>query len=237
MIILERRERILDILEKQRTSTVRDLAKALYISEASIRRDLESLEKAGLVRRIYGGVVLEKYKNGVIPLQMRDGDHSAAKDELARQAAELVNDGDTLMLDASSTVRRMIRYLKDKNDLKIITNNLVIFNEWQGSGQLYCTGGQYNEKNAAFFGQSAENYLQSLHADWCFFSSQGLSLDGEISDASEAETSLRQVMLARSRHQVFLCDASKVGVRQMFTLCHKDDVSHILCNAPLPWEG
>lgn len=189
------------------------------------------------MRRIYGGVVLEKYNNGVVPLQMRDSDHSAAKDELARRAASLVKDGDVLILDASSTVRRMIKYLKEKNNLKIITNNLLIFDEWEGDGQLYCTGGQYNEKNASFYGQSAENYLQALHADWCFFSSQGISESGEINDASEPDTSLRKVMIARSSQQVFLCDASKIGVRHMFTLCHKDDISHILCNTPLPWEG
>ena len=237
MIILERREKILKILEKQRSATIRELANAIFISEASIRRDVEALEKAGLVRRMYGGVMLEKYRNAVVPLELRDSEHSSVKEELARRAAQLVSDGDTLMLDASSTVRRMVKYLEGRRDLKIITNNLRIFNDMQGKDvRLYCTGGQYSGRNNAFFGKSAEQYVEKLHADLCFFSSQGISLTGEISDASEDETSLRRMMIARSDRRVFLCDASKIGVRHMFTLCGKDDVTEIICNEKLPWE-
>ena len=237
MIILERREKILRILEKQRSATIKELAAAIFISEASIRRDIEALEKAGLVRRIYGGVVLEKYRNAVVPLELRDGEHSSVKEELARRAAQLVSDGDTLMLDASSTVRRMVKYLEGKRDLKIITNNLRIFNDMHGKDvRLYCTGGQYSSKNNAFFGQSAALYVEKLHADICFFSSQGISETGEISDASEAETALRRMMMARSDRRVFLCDASKIGVKHMFTLCGREDVTEIICNARLPWE-
>ena len=123
MIILERREKILAILEKKRTATFRELADQLFISEASVRRDVEALEKAGQVRRIYGGVVLEKFHNAVVPLGFREGENSQIKEDLARRAADMVQDGDSIMLDASSTVRRMIKYLSGKRGLKIITNN------------------------------------------------------------------------------------------------------------------
>lgn len=237
MIIMERREKILSYLENKRTATVRELAGVLYISEASVRRDLEALEKAGQVRRIYGGVVLEKFHNAVVPLGFREGENSQIKEELARRAAELIEDGDTIMLDASSTVRRMVKYLSGKRGLKIITNNLRIFSdELPADAQLYCTGGLFSRQNAMFCGAGAERYVRSLNADICFFSSQGISEDGRISDASEEETSLRRVMLSRSDKKIFLCDETKIGVKRMFTLCSREDVDGIICNVKLPWE-
>ena len=232
MIQLERQEAILQILEQRKTATVRDLAQELFISEASIRRDVEALEKRGFVKRVYGGVVLARYHNGIVPVGLRDADHSAVKEEIARRAAERIRDGDTVMMDASSTVRRIVKYIGNRRDLKIITNNLRIFSDLSEFGntdvRLYCTGGTYSASNHAFVGAAAENYLRSVRADCLFFSSQGLSEDGEISDASEEETALRRVMLTRAERRYFLCDSSKLGVKQTFTLCHKDDITEII---------
>ena len=237
MIQFERQEKILQILEKKRTSSVRELARELYISEASIRRDIEALETRGVVKRVYGGVLLSRYQNSSIPIDLRDADHSAAKDEIARRAAELVKDGDTIFMDASSTVRRIIRHLGNRKNIKIITHNLKIFSECENANiQLYCTGGTYSTVDRTLVGPAAEAYLRSVTADILFFSSQGISLQGDITDSSEEETALRRIMLARSGRQYFLCDASKIGEQRIFTLCNKDDITDIICDVPLPWE-
>ena len=237
MIQYERQQNILQLLKKKKTATVRELAAAVYASEASVRRDIETLEKQGLVQRIYGGVMLSRFKNSVVPLQFRDSDHSAAKELIAERAASLVFDGATLILDASSTARRMLHYLNHRHDLKIITNNLQLFNEIGNcDAQLYCTGGTYIRENHAFTGALADSFIRKVSADFLFFSSQGISEDGEITDASEEETSLRRAMMSRAEHTYFLCDASKIGQRRLFTLCHKEELTGILCDAPLPWE-
>ncbi len=237
MIPYERREQILEYLSLHKTATVAELARCLYMSEASIRRDLAFLEQEGLIRRTWGGVVLNESQKGVVPLSVRDAEHTAAKDALARSAAALVKNGDTVMMDASSTVRRMMRYLADRKDLTVITNNLRILQECTAPGiRLYATGGEYNRANHALMGPSAEQMLRTVRADLCFFSSQGITEEGEITDASESETSLRRVMISRASAQYFLCDSSKLGQRRLFTLCHKDDLTAVLSNAPLPWE-
>ena len=162
---------------------------------------------------------------------------TAAKELIAERAASLVFDGATLILDASSTARRMLHYLNHRHDLKIITNNLQLFNEIGNcDAQLYCTGGTYIRENHAFTGALAESFIRKVSADFLFFSSQGISEDGEITDASEEETSLRRAMMSRAEHTYFLCDASKIGQRRLFTLCHKEELTGILCDAPLPWE-
>lgn len=234
----ERRRQMLAILQTEKMAAIRELAARLYASEASVRRDVLALEKEGLVRRIYGGVLLSDYENTVVPLAMRDDEHSAAKEALARRAAAMVQDGETLFLDASSTVRRMVRHLHGRKGLTIMTNNQRIFDELGDcDARVYCTGGEYSRENHVFAGPMAERFVRGVTADWLFFSSQGLSLDGEVSDYSESETSLRRAMIDRSRRRVCLMDASKVGRRCAFVLCTRDEVEAFLCDEELPWEG
>lgn len=237
MIQYERQQNILHILQARGTASVRELSAAVFASEASVRRDIETLEQQGHVKRIYGGVMLSRHENSIIPLDLRDPEHSAVKDQLAQRAAEMIPDGATILLDASSTARRIIRHLSQKHDLKIITNNLRLLHEAQGlDAQLYGTGGAYNPKNHAFIGPAAEAYVRGISADILFFSSQGITEEGEITDVSEEETALRRVMLTRARRRVFLCDASKLGICRVFTLCTRQDVTDILCDVSLPWE-
>jgi len=236
MIRYERQQALLALLKEKNIMTVHEISKLLYISEASVRRDIEELERQSSVKRIYGGVMLAAARNSVIPLNLRDNINSSAKEEIAQKAASIISDGDTVLMDGSSTVRRILKYIGDKKNIKIITNNLRIFEEYADSGvTLYCTGGTYLTENRIFIGSSAENYLRSVHANLLFFSSQGISENGEISDASEAETSLRKVMLERADKAYFLCDDSKYGVKKTFTLCHKSAVTDVICNTPLSW--
>lgn len=238
MIQYDRRQSILQILEERRSATIRELAESVYTSEASVRRDLEALEIEGYVRRVYGGAVLAKSGNHITPVDLRDGEHAAAKNEIAKRAAEMIPDGSTILFDASSTTRRIAKYLDGKRDLRIFTNNLRLFEELVGcDAQVFCTGGSYNRQNHAFVGPIAERTVGSVYADFFFFSSQGISEEGEITDVSEEETSLRRVMLTRAKRRIFLCDASKIGIRRDFVVCHKEDVDEIVCDGKLPWES
>lgn len=233
----ERRSQILLLLQSRGGLSIRELSALVYASEASVRRDVIALEEEGLVRRVYGGVLLSSCENTVVPLSVRDGDHSAQKERLARAAAALVEDGDTLLLDASSTVRRMIRHLGRCKDLTIITNNDRIFGELEGiNARVLCTGGEYLRENHAFAGPAAEAFVRGIWADKLFFSSQGVAADGEISDHSEMETALRRAMLERSARHFCLMDDSKIGRRCRFRLCGREDIDRFICEKKLPWQ-
>ena len=237
MLLSQRQETLLRFLQEKHFSTVKELAALVWISESSVRRDLKVLEANGLIRQIYGGVVLTEYRNEVVPVRLRDAACSMVKDELAKRAADYLFDGAVVMMDGSSTVRRILKYLKSDLRITIITNNQKIFDECpNGNAVLYSTGGQYLSHSGVFVGSAAEAYIRSVSADLLFFSSQALSWSGEISDVSEAETSMRKAMLSRTETHIFLCDSSKLGQRKTFTLCTKDDVDVILCDQPLPWE-
>ncbi len=236
MLQCKRQEEILASLEKQETCNIAVLAKSLFVSEATIRRDIDSLEKLGLVRRVHGGVILSRYTtNSDIPLTLREQERKAQKDIIASKAAKLVYDGCTIFLDASSTVQHMIPFLKSVQDLTVITNSMKVIDRLEDSNiRVFCTGGRYIPRNRVFVGSRATETLKNYFVDLCFFSSQGLSLSGDISDSSEEESEVRKTILENATRSYFLCDHSKIGQSYLFKLCNTIDVDGIFCDSDLP---
>jgi len=238
MQITKRQEEIIAFIAPRHFASISEIADHIYTSGATVRRDLSALEKMGIVKSVYGGVVLAKAGNHITPIGLRDGDNAAEKNLVAAQAAKLVCDGATILLDASSTARRILKYLDGVRDLRIFTNNLRVFREIGNlDARVWCTGGLYNEQNHAFIGPAAEDFIRSISADFLFFSSEGISEEGDISDVSEEETALRRIMLQRAARKYFLCDSSKIGVRRNFIVCNRTELDGVICNAPLPWEN
>lgn len=235
MLQYERHRSIMNYLTEHHSATVRELAGHIYISEASIRRDLAALEAEGLVVRVYGGVVLSEHKNEVVPVELRENANSAAKEAIALEASQLIHDGDTVFFDSSSTVRRMCKHLKKRKNLKIVTNNLRICHELKDTDiSVYCTGGEYYKKLDCFLGARAEQFIRTINANSVFFSCKGLSLGGVLTDVSEIEISMRTAMLGQSERSYLLCDSSKLGQKYAFSLCRARDITQILCDTPLP---
>ena len=237
MIQYERQKKILEVLKEKGTMTIEEIAEKVFFSQSTIRRDIKALEQQGYVHSLYGGVMLSEYRNSIVPVNMRNSSFSSVKEGLAKKAAEIIFDGAVIILDSSSTVRRISKYIKPNVRVKIITNNLSLFDEPHGDNiKMYCTGGLYNPINRNFIGAGAEKYIKDINADIVFFSSQGIDENGDISDVSEEETALRSVMLEQAKTKVFLCDSSKLGEKKTFRLCNKADIDIIICDVKLPWE-
>ena len=230
MLSFERQEQIISCLQAGGCMPVKALAAAIFVSEATIRRDVAELESRGLVRRVYGGVMLSSYKNEVVPVDIRDSANSAEKEQAARQAAALIGDNETVIFDSSSTVRRICKHIRGRKNLTVITNNLRVCNELKDTEvTVYCTGGVLKQRRECFMGSYAVEFLASVQADSVFFSCQGISEDGVISDSSEEEVALRRCMIARAKKQYFLCDSSKLGVSRTFSLCNAADLTAVIC--------
>ena len=237
MIQQMREQQILEYLHQNKSAKIKELSLLLHASESSVRRDLGKLESGGLVHRVHGGVILTEYSNSVVPLSLRDSENHVAKEKIAKRAAEFVKDGSTILIDSSSTTWRIVKYIKNKKDIRIITNSLAVINELENTDiTVICTGGLFCPNTRDFVGHDAESYIRSVYADIAFISSNAISSDGEISDVSAEWTALRRAMLSRASKKIFLCDSSKIGMRKTFTLCTKDDVDHIICDVKLPWE-
>lgn len=230
-----RQQQILNYLRQSHFASVNQISKNIYVSDATVRRDLQKLEQKGYVKTVHGGVVLTEYSNEVIPISLRDRENAELKEKIAFEAAKLVKDNDTIILDSSSTARRICRHIKNRKKLTIITNNLRICDELKDSGiTVYCTGGVLMKKHDCFTGHYAREFLNLISASTLFFSSQGLLPNGNIVDNSEEEIALRKIMLSRAQNKIFLCDSSKFGKACPFTLCNVSEITQIISDKP--WE-
>lgn len=235
MIQYERQNEILALLENKNAISIHKLASILHVSEATVRRDVQVLEKSGVAQRVYGGVILTKYLNSNLPRSMREQENKDKKRALCKEAAKLVKKGDVIMLDAASTTQMITDYIRTIPGITVVTNCIDIVSRLAGSDvRVYCTGGEYIENSNAFAGRYAEQMICDITADILFFSSKGLGLDGVITDGSDPETKLRQTMLKNAKKKVFLCDSSKIGSRLMFKVCTVKDVDLVICDKPLP---
>jgi DeoR family fructose operon transcriptional repressor len=229
MLKKERQNSILDIVKSRKYCTVQFLAKQLFVAPITIRRDLTEMEFAGLITRCYGGATVPQYENREIPFEIRNRSNFSTKEKLAKKASQLINDGDVVFLDASSTVSHITEYLTAEQNVTIITNSTLIFEKLKEKHiRCYLTGGMPVENSYALVGSIAEQTLSGLYANICFFSAQGIDENGIVSDQSESESTLRKLMIEHSRKKYFLFDGSKYRKRFAFKICAAQNLSGVI---------
>lgn len=229
MYNLERQEQILSILEERKSISVQRLSELLYVSQPTVRRDLESLCRQGKVQRTHGGVVLRKASDAEIPLMFREDQNNAAKKAIAEKAAMLIRDGDVIFLDASSTVSYLVPHLKKFRDLLVVTNSpKTSMRLGEQNIKNYCTGGLLLAHSIAYVGSETENFISGINADIFFFSSRGYTEDGRITDSSESEVAAKKAMLRNARKSYYLCDSSKREKTFAFNVCSVNDLAGII---------
>lgn len=222
----ERRKQILEILEQRKSISVSELAKLMFVSAPTCRRDLDILEKEGKVQRTHGGVLLKRSQEQEIPLLFRQEQNSFSKTKIARKAAELISDGDVIFLDASSTVSFVVQFLEKYENITVITNSpktsLML---GEKNIKNYCTGGLLLRHSIAYVGTDAEKFIAGFNADVFLFSSRGITKDGKICDSSESEASIRKAMLKNADKCFYLYDSSKKGKKYTYNICDVKDIN------------
>jgi len=232
MLDIERRVQILDMLKKNKFTSVVHLSKKLYTSEATIRRDLTKLENEGLVKRTYGGVVLIEGLSSEIPLSMREGEQQDGKNLIGKAAATLVRDGSVIIMDSSSTTSNMVRHLTSIIDLTILTNGAktaIMLGEGHHAN-VYCTGGQLRRSSFSYVGEEARAFVSRYRVDTVFFSCRGLVFEDGLFESSVEEAELRRTMMKSAQKKVLLCDGTKFGKYSFQKICDIDEVNTIISN-------
>ena len=224
LLQLERQQDILRLLGAQKSMTVKELSAALYASPATIRRDLAEMERAGLLRRSFGGAVLTESYPDQMPLSVRAADHISEKKRICTKAAQWIQPGETIFIDASSTTYFLIPHLRSIPDLTVITNNPnVNIALAQQNIRSFCTGGEMLNGSVALVGSEAERFVRGVHAHAFFFSARGVC-DGVISDSSAAERNVKIAMMEHASRRYFLYDTSKAGQLYPFIIARVDDL-------------
>lgn len=211
MLAIERKNEILSILQKEQSVLVADLSQKYNVTEETIRRDLEKLEKEGFVRKTYGGAVLNENTNMDLPFKIRERTNKAEKMAIAKLVTELVEEGESLIMDSSSTSLMVARQLKSFKKLTVITNSVEIMLELSGCKgiRLICTGGIMRDSALSLGGKSAEQMLRQYNVDKAIMSCKGMDMIKGISDSNEFEADLKAVMATCAREIIWAVDASK----------------------------
>lgn len=227
----EREKFILEKLLKQKRITVKEASQELFVSESSLRRDLASLERQNLIKRVHGGAVIEEtaMSRHKIPFLVREMEQSASKITIAGKAAKLVKDNDVVFLDASTTAYCIIPFLAEKINITVITNGVKALSKLaEYEINTISTGGRLIPSCFALVGEEAYKTIESVNADITFFSCRGISDNGTLTDISAEENYIRQRMIKNSEKSFLVCTSDKIGKMYYHNLCDESDIDGVI---------
>ena len=236
MRVEERQTKILELLMDKPDLTVHELATRLFVSEPTIRRDFTELADRGLLRKIHGGAIVRAgAADREIPFLLRENERSSVKAEMGRRAVDYVEDGMVLMLDGSTSAYHLVPYLSRFKDLLVVTSGAkTAVSLAEANIRTFCTGGQMIIHSFSYIGEQAEQFVRHINADLLFFSCNGLSDDGQMTERKLEEASMRRVMFERCRKKILLLDSSKFGKTAFYNMGSVSEIDAIVSDVPLP---
>lgn len=226
MLAIERRNQILEKLQREKRVVVASLSEEFRVSEETIRRDLEKLEKEGYATKTYGGAVVRENSTVDLPYMIRKNTNVEGKQQIAKLIADMISDGDSLMLDASSTAVFVAREIRKKRNITLITNSVEVLIELSDvrGWKILSTGGTIKEGSLAFTGHQSEKMLSGYHVDKSVFSCKGLDIGRGMTDASDSFAELKRTMMSCSGIRILAADCSKFDVISFAEIGSMEDV-------------
>lgn len=233
----QRQAAILEHLQKQGKCSVEDLAHHFQTTGTTIRKDLVLLETAGSVIRTYGGVVLSKDEPDP-PIDHKTLINTEQKQKIADAAVQYIHDGDSIILDAGSTVLQMVPLLQRFNNITVMTNSLHIVNalsELDNEQTILMPGGTFRKKSASFHGQLAETAFEHFSFDKLFMGTDGIDLNAGVTTFNEVYT-VSKAMCSAARQVILMADSSKFGRKSPNIVCGLESVDTIITDSGISAE-
>lgn len=212
MLKKERLLKIVDLVNKNKMVTTSELMDQLNVSDMTIRRDLDELNKSGKLIRLHGGAQSIDSIDSEQPHYQKKSVHVEAKKQVAQLSASFIKDNETIYIGSGTTLEYMIPYIKNKN-LRVITNSLLIFQDIKSTAHnldILLIGGNYREMSGAFIGSLTNDVLKKLKFDKAFVSANGIH-DEFIMNASAEEGQTQEIALNNSRIKYIVADSSKLN--------------------------
>ena len=240
MLAIERRDKITAMLQNQKTVLVTELSKLFDVTEETIRRDLEKLEGEGVLKRTHGGAVLRENINIDLPLAVREGSNIEGKQAIAKRLAAIIEDGDSIILDSSSTALFVAKNIKDKKRLTVITNAEKVVLELSNAKdcKVISTGGTLKANSMSFIGHWAEKAIENYYVDKAILSCKGLDINRGITDSNEMEIEVKKAMINSASKAFLVVDNSKFDKVSFAKLVDFDKINVLVTDKrlPLEWE-
>jgi DeoR/GlpR family transcriptional regulator of sugar metabolism len=226
----ERRQLLLELLRKQPGIRVPEIARAAGVSEGTVRNDLNALGKEGVLKRMHGGAVLaERSPQFDLSFGQRYRDHQAAKMAIARTVAGLVEDGASLLMDASSTVYHLASQLGNRNRLRVVTNGIDVARclAKNSTNTVVLMSGVVTPDGSSVTGSLSEQLVRELHVQMAFVSCSGLSLERGLTDVLLEEAEIKGKSIASAREVFALVDSSKLGKEDLTSFASLSQITHL----------
>ncbi|BAQ10230.1 transcriptional regulator, deor family protein [Bacillus sp. OxB-1] len=225
----DRKKVIIETLERDEKVQVRELANELEVSGETIRRDLDRLEKEGVLKKVYGGAVKEK-SSRELPFDLKTDIMTNEKQAICKAAADLVEDGDSIIIGHGTTPVGIVRYLANKKNVTVITPSIPVLLSTMEyfEGKVIFIGGEYEANQKFTSGPLSASVLGQLKANKSFVAAGGLSINDGMSDYDLQGAGSSRQMMSRADEAIILADHTKFGKTTFAHICSLTDISMII---------
>lgn len=234
----ERQTQIVNLLQKQSRVSVSELSARFGVSAVTIRNDLSELERRGELLRTHGGAILPARDDVELAFNLRSRVRREQKSAIGEAAADLVGDGEAILVDASTTALQMVRRIGQRRELTVITNSLMAAVELGSvSGvTVVLTGGVLRPVSFSLVGELGNAVLERFNVSKGFFGAKGFTLDEGLMDADNFEVQFKRAMVAACKEVIALVDGSKWGQVATASFAPLRDVDCVITDASAPQD-
>ena len=220
MLAAQRRQKILDMLQEEGAVRVSVLSRIFGVSEVTVRKDLEKLAGQDLVVRGHGGAFLKSVPEQVRSLSLQHRENMDKKARIGKAAANLIRDGERIILDAGSTTTEIARHIGHKKHLTVITSalNIALMLGAEYGIETMVTGGEFKPPTLSLTGEKAAEFLQGIHVDKTFLATAGVSLDGGMTYPGFSDLPVKKAMIDAASTVYLVVDSTKIGRKSLATL-------------------
>jgi DeoR/GlpR family transcriptional regulator of sugar metabolism len=221
----ERQSKILNLLSGNDLTSVTELSSRLLVSSVTIRQDLNFLESEGLVKRVHGGAVLEDAED----LSNRLGFNYDKKLRIARKAALLVNEGETILIESGSTNALLTRELIKRSNVTLITTNVFIARQFRKNrnASIILLGGIYQPGSESMVGKITKVCLDQINFDKAFIGIDGYTTETGFTLRDLFRAEISSYIIKKSRETIIVSDSSKFGKTELTNICYPADIKYI----------
>ena len=230
MLPIERKNEILAKLVANGKVIVSDLANEYGVTEETIRRDLDKLEKEGLAKKTYGGAVKNENLNAELPYNVRKQANVEGKMYIAGKIGTLIKDGDYLLLDASTTALFTVKNIASLHNITLITNSIEVLlevphnNDWR----VICTGGEFVQNGLAFAGRQVETIIDEYNVDLAVISCKGLDMVKGITDTRDYNGQTKKAFMRSAKKVLLAVDHTKFDKTSFIRFAEISDVDMVV---------
>jgi DeoR/GlpR family transcriptional regulator of sugar metabolism len=239
---INRKSLIFSKLKDQGAVSVTELCKELNVSDMTIRRDLDGMERDGVLRRIHGGAIFDTGRSFERPYLMRANQDVQAKKQIGCKAAELIVDGDSIALDVGTTTLEVARCLGEKRNITVVTASLPIANEitltyhLESQIRLILTGGVVRAGELGMIGHFTENMYEQLHVDKAFIGVAGIDLQEGMTEYNLDDAVIKRAIIASAKQKIVVADASKFNQTTFASIGPLEAIDTIITSADAPTD-